>query len=134
MVSLSCCITPILAKIYLSDRWLHILLYFSKQRSSWSTRGPVAAKQAQIISVSQLVLGVWFSLNVKLWLKHLHISLICPKDIVPEVLRFVQMNLCKPKLSCHVPLRENRLSPGNPSNQAIIFQSFSNCTVISLNI
>ncbi|MEE6525370.1 hypothetical protein FKM82_025322 [Ascaphus truei] len=66
--------------------------------------------------------------------KHLHFGLVCPKDIVPEVLWFVQMQLCKPKPCCHVLFREKRLSPGNPSKQTILVQSFSNCTVMNFNI
>jgi len=34
--------------------------------------------------------------------KHLHFGLICPKDIVLEVLVFVEMQLCKPKPCSHV--------------------------------
>ncbi len=44
-----------------------------------------------------------FSPNVPLCImvKHLHFGLICSKDIVLEVLWFVQMQLCKPKPCCH---------------------------------
>jgi len=38
----------------------------------------------------------WLMPNLALCIiaKHLHFALICPKDIVPEVLTFVQMQLC----------------------------------------
>jgi len=41
---------------------------------------------------------------------HLHFGLICPKDILLKVFRFVQMQLCKPKLCCHVLFGEKRPS------------------------
>ena len=43
--------------------------------------------------------------------KQLHFGLVCPKDIVPEVLWLVQMQFCKSKQCCHVLFREKRLSP-----------------------
>ncbi|MEE6509716.1 hypothetical protein FKM82_027428 [Ascaphus truei] len=69
-----------------------------------------------------LICCVWFLPSVALCIvaKHLHFGLICRKDIVPEVLWFVQMQLCKPKPCCHVLLREKRLCPGNPSKQTIL--------------
>ncbi|MEE6520624.1 hypothetical protein FKM82_018546 [Ascaphus truei] len=70
--------------------------------------------------------------------KRLQFGLVCPKDIVPEVLCFVQMQLGKTKPCCHVLFREKRLSPGNPSKQTILVQSFSNsfsnCTVRNFNM
>ena len=48
---------------------------------------------------------------------HLHFGLICPKDILLKVFRFVQMQLCKPKLCCHVLFGEKRLSPAALPNK-----------------
>ncbi|MEE6527760.1 hypothetical protein FKM82_029362 [Ascaphus truei] len=109
--------------------------------------GPVAAKTSPNHHPSTTVLDswyevfvliccVWFSPNVALCImtKHLHFGLVCPKDIVPEVLWFVQMQLCKHKPCCHFLFREKRLSPGNPSKQTILVQSFSHCTVMNFNI
>ncbi|MEE6509708.1 hypothetical protein FKM82_027409 [Ascaphus truei] len=56
--------------------------------------------------------------------KHLHFGLVCPKDIVQEVLWFVQMQLCKPKPCCHVLFREKRLSQDKPSNKPYLFSLF----------
>lgn len=71
--------------------------------------GPVFAKQAQIIT-SMLKVGTrclwsfamcgWFSSNLALYLmsKHLHLGLVCPKDIVfVFVIGFVQMQVSKLK-------------------------------------
>jgi len=43
--------------------------------------------------------------------KHLHFGLVCPKDIVPEVLCFVQMQLYKSKLCWRLspPTQPNKL-------------------------
>ena len=59
-----------------------------------------------------LICCVWFSPNVLLCVmtKHLHFGLVSPKDIVPEVLWSVQMQLCITKLCCHVLFGETRLS------------------------
>lgn len=72
---------------------------------------PVAAKQAQTISppAQRLTVDMRWLCHSALWAN------ICPKDIVLDVLCIVQMQLCKPNLSCHVPFRENRLSPSNRS-------------------
>lgn len=62
--------------------------------------------------------------------KHHHPDLICSN--VPEVLRFVQIKANKlNKLCCHVLFRENSLSPGKASKQAILVESFSNFTVVN---
>ena len=42
-----------------------------------------------------------------------HVGFVCPKDIVPEVLLLVQMQLYKPKLCCYVLFRGKRLSTDN---------------------
>jgi len=55
--------------------------------------------------------------------KHVHFGLIYLKDIVTKVLRFVQMQLFKPKPCCHVL-----------SQHTILVQSFYNCTVMTFNI
>ncbi len=70
----------------------------------------VATKQAQnhqpstsmcdlCYEMFELICSLRFSPNMALSLmvKHLHFGLICSKDIVLEVLWFVQMQLCKPK-------------------------------------
>lgn len=44
---------------------------------------------------------------------------ICPKNIVPDVLWFVQKQLCKPKTCYYVGFKEKRLSPKNPSRKRI---------------
>ncbi len=63
-----------------------------------------------------LIMFFRFSPNVTLCImaKHLHFGLVCSKGIVLEVFWFVQMQLCKPKLSCHVLFRKKRLSSDNP--------------------
>lgn len=43
-----------------------------------------------------------------------------------EVLQFAQMQLCKPKLCCHVLFSEKWLSAGNPLKQAILVQQTEN--------
>ena len=71
------------------------------------------------------------SFSCQIWLIASHLT---PKDIVPEVLWFHQMQLCKPKPCYHILFKEKRLSSGNPSKQAILAHSFSNCTVMNFNI
>jgi len=60
--------------------------------------GPVAAEQAQTICSSPPCLTGLRSLVCAKPAKNLHFGLFCPKDIVPEVLWFVQMQLSKPKM------------------------------------
>lgn len=52
---------------------------------------------------------VWFSPDMALCIIAKHLT--CAKNIDPEVLWFVQIQICKPKLCC-----QNRagFSPGNP--------------------
>jgi len=90
--------------------------------------GPVAAKQAKNHQTSISVMDSWYEVFVCLCIivKHLHFGLVCPKDFVPDVLRFVQMQLCKPK-----PWQP---SPGNSSKHAILVSSFSNCMPWTLTI
>lgn len=64
--------------------------------------------------------------------RYLHFGPVCPRDIVPDVLQFIQMQLCKSKLCCHVLFIEKRLSPGTSSKQDMLVQSFSNCTAVNL--
>ena len=85
------------------------LEYFGIQRSSWWTQRSCGCRTSPNHQPSTTVLDswyevfvliccVWFPPNVLLCIrtKHLHFGLVCPKDIVPEVLCFVQMQLCKP--------------------------------------
>lgn len=48
----------------------------------------------------------------------IHFGLICPEDIVPDVLCFVQMSFCKAHSCVHVSQR--RFSAGNLSKQTIL--------------
>ncbi len=106
--------------------------------------GPVATKQAPNHQPSTSMCDFWYEVFVlkcslvfhQTWhimAKHLHFGLICSKDIVLEILWFVQMQLCKPKLCCHAFL-EKRLSSGKPSKHAILVPYFSNCTILSFNM
>jgi len=76
--------------------------------------GSVAAGQAQIISPPPPCLTVsmkwlcWYA--VSNMINCLNSGLVCSKNIVPGVLWFVQMQLCKPKLCCHVLFKEKKLS------------------------
>lgn len=101
------------------------------------------AKQAQIITSSPpcLTAGLWclwryalFGIlpNMVLWImdKQIYFVLICLKAIIPEVLWYIQIQLCKPKPCCHIHFKEKMLSPGNPSKQPILVHSFSNCIVM----
>lgn len=99
----------------------------------------VAVKEAQIntppspVSTRCLCEYVWFSINVVLYIKarRFHFGLVRPENIVPEVSWFIQMQLCKYKLSCYVLCREKRLFL---SKQATFAQCFSNSAVISFNL
>jgi len=82
--------------------------------------GPVAAEQAQIISPCIMT-------------KHLHFGFICPKDIVPEVLCFVQMLIVKSKPRCHVLFRDKSLSPATVPNKPYLF-SLSLDVLVNFNI
>lgn len=78
--------------------------------------GPVVAEQAQFMTTPPyLTVGTgmrrfwwcavsfWFSPKMALCLmtKHLNLDLFSPKDIVPDLLWFVQIRFCKPKSCCH---------------------------------
>ena len=65
--------------------------------------------------------AVWTLTGALQQLEHLHCGLMCPKDIVPEVLRFVQMQLYQPKLCRHVLFREKRLSAATLPNKPYLF-------------
>lgn len=121
------------------------LEHFGIQRNSLSTKcpGPVATTQAQIFTPSPpwwtvgmrfvLLCCVWFHAWCVLWPNIT--TLVSPvKDIVPEVLWFVRVQLCKLKLCCHVVYSETKLSAGNPSKQTILVQSFSKLTFMNFNI
>lgn len=101
-----------------------------------TTRCPdlVAVKQAQIINPPPpcFVVGTRCMLICCIWFfsKHLRFGLVCPMNIVPEVLWLVQTQLFKPKLCSHVLLREKRLSSGTFLNKSFLFSLF-NWTVIN---
>lgn len=73
--------------------------------------GPVASKQTQIVIFQppnwQLVWSVQiiFSLNATVWAKITTLVSFCPKDIVLEVLWFIQIQ-SKPKLCSYVLFRK----------------------------
>lgn len=56
---------------------------------------------------------------------YLHFGLIGHKDIVKDVLWFIQMQLCKPKPFCHFLFSNNKLSPANFSKQVILVHSLT---------
>ena len=64
--------------------------------------------------------------------KHLHFGLNCPKDIVPEVLGFVQMQLCKLKQYYHVLVKEKKLLPENCPKKSYLLSIF--LIVLSLTL
>ena len=64
----------------------------------------------------QLVWGVCVDKYSQMW----------HKGIVPHGLWFIQMQLCKTKLCCHVIVWERKLSPGNSSKQTTLLLSFLN--------
>ena len=108
--------------------------YVGIQRSSWSTQWLQGVQvlwlhnkpktSALPHSAWQLVWGVCADMT-----KHLHFGLVCPMDIVPEVLWFIQMQLHKPLaiLPCSFK-REDDLSCHSSK------QAFSKCIVINRNI
>lgn len=57
--------------------------------------------------------------------KYLHFGLISLKDIVKDLLWFIQMHLCKPKSFCHVLFSNNKVSPANFSEQVILVRSLT---------
>ena len=75
---------------------------------------------------------MWFLLNMVLGIKakQLHLGLIGLWDIVPEVLLFVQLQLCKTQSCLHFLFRQKKSSPDNPSTQAVLVQSLYNCVVM----
>lgn len=66
--------------------------------------------------------------------RYRHFSLIRTKDVVTEVMRLVQILICKHKLRCHFLYRVKRLFLGHLSKQAIPVRSFSNCTVTNMRL
>ena len=85
------------------------------------------------------MLDSWYEVFVLVWsiftnfrlginVKHLHFGLVCPKEIVPEVLWFVQVQLYNPKSCCYVVFREMGISSGNPCKQVLFV------TVMNFNI
>lgn len=63
-----------------------------------------------------LICRVWFLPNKALCImaRHLYSGLVCLKDIISEVLRFIQMRPCKPKLCCQILFRKKRLFSWQP--------------------
>lgn len=57
--------------------------------------------------------------------KHLHFVLVWPKGVLPKVLQFVQMQLCKPKLCCSACFQEKILSLGQLLKIDTLHQYFS---------
>jgi len=65
--------------------------------------------------------------------KHLHNARVCTKEIVQEVLWFVQMQLCKLKLCCHVLFLERKgFFLTTRQKQAILAQGFSDYTATNV--
>ena len=100
--------------------------------------GPVITKQAQIINLSSqcLTAGMrcfcWYA-GFGFFAKHLHFGLFCPNNIVPGVLWFVQMQLCKLKLCCHVLFLERKgFFLTTRQKQAILAQGFSDYTATNV--
>lgn len=90
---------------------------------------PVAAKaqitpppRPSLLVISMKCLSyILFSANVPLCIlfKHVLFDLVCPRDIVPELLWVMQMQLCKAFF-----LEVGCFTPGNPSNLATLIQCF----------
>lgn len=74
--------------------------------------GPVAANKPKVAV---------FLPNVVTFVLVGRLHFVFPNDIVPEVMWFFLMQLCKPKLCCHALLKGKRLPPGK---QVILVQSF----------
>lgn len=83
---------------------------------------------------SFLLSAILLQISLCIMAEHLHFGLIFLNAVVPEVLWFVQLQLFKPRLCCHVLFKQKKLSPGNPVKQATLAQLFSNCTVMKVNM
>jgi len=70
---------------------------------------PVSAEQAQIITPSTTMLDSCYQV-LYIITKNLHFGLVSSKDIVLEVLWFVQMQLYKLRPFCHFLFRKKMLS------------------------
>ena len=66
-------------------------------------------------------------MSLRVTTKQLQFGLICPRDIVPEFLWFVQMQFCEPQSWFHLLFRQKMIPPGNPSKEIVLVQSSSNC-------
>lgn len=67
-----------------------------------------------------LIRSVWFSPNVPLCImEHLHLGLICLKEIVPEVLWYVQLYLCT--LSLQSLTFAQKIVETNGSSNVVLF-------------
>lgn len=139
MGSLSLLYDPVRTELRLSDRWPYtvsrILWYievFMADSMTARCPGPLARKQTQII----IPLPLWLIVDIRCFCRYVvlvfpkcgavhygrtsPLLLICPKDILPEVLSFVQMQLWKPKPCCHCLFRVKRLFPGSLPNKPYI--------------
>lgn len=124
LLLLSCCITYFQPSSICQTDGLHLTQeYVGIQTSSWWTQW---LQGAQFLCCQTspnhhhitTVVGSWYELfvlifcmffspNLELCIKaeHLHfVCHVCLKDIFPEVSWFVQMQLYKPKIWCHVVL------------------------------
>lgn len=107
--------------------------YFDVQRSLWQWQQGAQFLWLQkpklpppprpsLLAISMKCLSyILFSANVPLCIlsKHVLFDLVCPRDIVPELLWVMQMQLCKAFF-----LEVGCFTPGNPSNQATLIQCF----------
>lgn len=64
----------------------------------------------------------------------LYFDVICSMDIVPKVLRFIQMQLCIPMSCFFVPFRKKRLFSPTQQNKPYLLINCSNCNAMIFNI
>lgn len=140
--SLSCFFDLIVAKLYhiwfynpLAYQWVHGWLNDCKMPGSSGCKISPGHHWACVS-----FFFVFISSNVELCVmaRHLNFGPTCPKKIGWNVLWFVQMQICKSKLYCHVFVlegffarRKKRFSPGNIFKQATLEQSFPDCSVMN---
>lgn len=102
---------------------LEVLLLQNKLTSSLHHR----AWQLVWAVCADVVCLAWPSTVLSVRGINLHFCLFCKKEIVPDVLQFVQMQLCKLMPRCHDLFKEDGLSPGKSLKQAVLVQSHSDC-------
>lgn len=68
--------------------------------------------------------ALWMTHYMHIMTKHLHVSLICSKDLIHEIFCFFQMQLCKPRRCCHVPLETRAFLLTTPTNKSHLFRFF----------